>query len=857
MHAGCPTLACVSYLGESCQYIKVPFKPLNLAFLVCVSYSITFSLHHVQQQQQQQKSTFIGIATARLDNDENLLHKSVREWWMNINSEVLLLTFLPGLVYKDASSLHVHLFGLALSQCLIFAFPMVLAGTFLTALVCYYILPYDDWSFSFCMTAGSILSATDPVAVAALLDTVGAPPRLKVHIAGESLLNDGSAIVFFTIFGLRLYLSELNVDGMGEDIDLAAGVKLFFRMSLGAVAIGMAFALVTVMLMAFLNRRLNHEENVVEVALEITVAYLCYFVAEIACGTSGVIATVTLGVLVNGFGYAYLNDRGLRDDFQALVEHMLNTVLFALGGLVFGGVIANADDVEIPEREFGGRDWGYLIVLYLLLTVIRFGLFFAVYPLTSRIGLKSSLPEVTFQSFGGLRGAVGIALAISLDNLVRKAEAEDSKFVLQTNKLFGFVGGIAFMTLMINATTAGPLLKRLGLSDPTEIREGMLQAFERNWKLAMVDDMVRLLAGQVCYSRINFSVILHHVPMLAGVSALDVKEAADAYKAENEDNEDYKEPNVEHILSHLEQQEKYDAPGSKSQPCNSSWMEDGPSVAFEASHGMPTIHMHHSTAIGLRSRRRMSAAGMERAQSSLIELRRLFLELLRGAYERQIRHGELTDREFVAYSLLESLDLSTDRIQKGEPLNDWELSKSLEATVAKALRVRSWVECFYGFFSQRKRVSSTYALTRIHVEGALSFVHAHQKAQQAFRREFALDKHFSRCGQVVLDESMKQVQAAEAHLLAHESDEIEAVISHKFCTILLLNAARYVERVTQAGLLKATEADEYLEEVQQALHNVDSCSERHHQGETMTYNRTDKADVVEEDVVKEDIEELH
>ena len=73
------------------------------------------------------------------------------------------------------------------------AFPMVLAGTTLTAMVGHYILPYG-WSWAFSMMFGAILSATDPVAVSALLNEVGAPPRLRIHISGESLLNDGSAI---------------------------------------------------------------------------------------------------------------------------------------------------------------------------------------------------------------------------------------------------------------------------------------------------------------------------------------------------------------------------------------------------------------------------------------------------------------------------------------------------------------------------------------------------------------------------------------------------------------------------------------------------------------------------------------
>lgn len=113
--------------------------------------------------------------------------------WEEINAEVLLLGFLPGLIFRDAYTSNVFLFQKAFWQCVIMAFPMVLAGTCLTALIGYYVLPYG-WSWSFCMVFGSILSATDPVAVSALLNEVGAPPRLKMHISGESLLNDGSAI---------------------------------------------------------------------------------------------------------------------------------------------------------------------------------------------------------------------------------------------------------------------------------------------------------------------------------------------------------------------------------------------------------------------------------------------------------------------------------------------------------------------------------------------------------------------------------------------------------------------------------------------------------------------------------------
>ena len=123
--------------------------------------------------------TIMGLAVSATEaanpSNQNHIHQTVL-LWQGINSEVLLLVFLPGLIFKDSLGQNVHLFDLAIGQLFIFAFPLVLAGTLLTALVAFYILPYD-WSFNLSMTFGSILSATDPVAVAALLDEVG-----KFHI---------------------------------------------------------------------------------------------------------------------------------------------------------------------------------------------------------------------------------------------------------------------------------------------------------------------------------------------------------------------------------------------------------------------------------------------------------------------------------------------------------------------------------------------------------------------------------------------------------------------------------------------------------------------------------------------------
>lgn len=99
----------------------------------------------------------IGISL-REGNDDHLTRSTIL--WDNINSELLLLVFLPGLLFKDAYSLNYHLFTKGFGQILIMGFPMVLAGTFLMALVGKYILPYD-WGFNLAMTFGAIVSATE------------------------------------------------------------------------------------------------------------------------------------------------------------------------------------------------------------------------------------------------------------------------------------------------------------------------------------------------------------------------------------------------------------------------------------------------------------------------------------------------------------------------------------------------------------------------------------------------------------------------------------------------------------------------------------------------------------------------
>ena len=114
----------------------------------------------------------------------------------DMDPHLLLVVFLPPLLFESAYAMDVAVFNKQVYQILSLAIPGVVAASLMTAAIIKLI--YQSWDFWHCWLLGTILSATDPVAVVALLKEVGAAKTLGTIIEGESLLNDGSSIVFFT-----------------------------------------------------------------------------------------------------------------------------------------------------------------------------------------------------------------------------------------------------------------------------------------------------------------------------------------------------------------------------------------------------------------------------------------------------------------------------------------------------------------------------------------------------------------------------------------------------------------------------------------------------------------------------------
>ena len=186
----------------------------------------------------------------------------------DIDPHLFLFVFLPTLIFESAYSLEVHLFKRIFSQIATLAVPGLIVSTIATAVLVKYLFPWD-WSWELCLMFGALISATDPVAVVALLKEVSSRKRLETLIEGESLLNDGTAIVLFTLFyGMVLSSGNGSFDFLGVVGEFSFVVML-------GLAIGIILGYLAILL---ISKVFN--EPLVEISLSVGVAYLVFFIAE-------------------------------------------------------------------------------------------------------------------------------------------------------------------------------------------------------------------------------------------------------------------------------------------------------------------------------------------------------------------------------------------------------------------------------------------------------------------------------------------------------------------------------------------------------------------------------------------------
>ena len=200
--------------------------------------------------------------------------------------------------------INLHTFYTKMYQCLLLATAGVLISTFATAYFAA-LLPYE-WSWFFRCMFGSIAAATDPVAVVALLNALGASPGLTMTITGESLFNDGTAMVLFLLFDSLAQKHKKYISGAGNPPYEV--IEFFARMVLGGCFIGLAFGGAALLCLRLCQRKFDEVSTTLQITTTIIVAYASFYFSEIACGCSGVLATVMAALCVARYGWVYVDE---------------------------------------------------------------------------------------------------------------------------------------------------------------------------------------------------------------------------------------------------------------------------------------------------------------------------------------------------------------------------------------------------------------------------------------------------------------------------------------------------------------------------------------------------------------------
>ncbi|XP_052204611.1 sodium/hydrogen exchanger 7 isoform X3 [Diospyros lotus] len=362
--------------------------------------------------------------------------------WAQIDPNLLLAVFLPALLFESSFSMEVHQIKRCMAQMIILAGPGVLISTFCLGSAIKLTFPYD-WSWKTSLLIGGLLSATDPVAVVALLKELGASKKLSTIIEGESLMNDGTAIVVYQLF-FRMVL--------GQTFSWGAVLEFLTKVSLGAVGMGLAFGIASVLWLGFI-----FNDIVIEIALTLTVSYIAFFTAQEGADVSGVLAVMTLGMFYAAFARTAFKGDGQQSlhHFWEMVAYIANTLIFILSGVVIAeGVLGND---KLFENH--GNSWGYLILLYILIQVSRMVVVGVLFPFLRYFGYGLDWKEAIILVWSGLRGAVALSLSLSV-----KQSSGNSNISSETGTLFVFfTGGIVFLTLIVNGSTTQFVLHFLNM----------------------------------------------------------------------------------------------------------------------------------------------------------------------------------------------------------------------------------------------------------------------------------------------------------------------------------------------------------------------------------------------------------
>jgi CPA1 family monovalent cation:H+ antiporter len=345
-----------------------------------------------------------------------------------LTPDVSLVIFLPALLFEGSLKIQLRRLRESLVPICLLATVGILTATLISGFALHWVLGIP---ILVALVFGSIVAATDPVSVLAIFRDMTLDKRLTMIVEGESLFNDGTAVVLYGILVAAIAHSQFSI---------LAGVRDFFVDVVGGAGVGV--------ILGYVFSRLTHriDDQRIEITLTTILAYGSYLLAQ-SLHLSGVIATVAAGLMIGNFGMRTGMNWQTRIALWSFWEYasfLINSILFLLIGLqVRMGTLLHM--------------WRASLLTIAAVLIGRMLTVYGLVPLSNIFSNKIPLKWQHVMVWGGMRGALSLALVLSI-----------SKDFPDRDQLLTLTFGVVAFTIVVQGITMKPLIRLLGIGTNTE-----------------------------------------------------------------------------------------------------------------------------------------------------------------------------------------------------------------------------------------------------------------------------------------------------------------------------------------------------------------------------------------------------